>query len=121
MAVLTQSQQESPTDDGRRRSVRSAGKVGPPGDSIRAAAAPAAAGGVRGHAGVDACASVSMGAGEDARRRGRRARTATDAVASSARWGCSHPAPGSASSIWSAGSGTRSSPGSQSVVTRAPD
>jgi len=88
VAVLTQSQQESPTDDGRRRSVQSAGKVGPPGDSIRAAAAPAAAGGVRGHAGVGAYASVATGADEDARRRGRRAHTATDAVASSARWDC---------------------------------
>lgn len=82
--VLTQSQQESPTDDGRRRSVRSAGKVGPLGGSTQAAAA-APAGGVHGHAGVGAYASVVMGAGEDARRRGRRARTATDAVASSAR------------------------------------
>lgn len=90
--VLTQSQQESPTDDGRRRSVRSAGKVGLPGDSTRAVAA--AAGDVRGHAGVDACASVVMDADEDARRRERRVRTATDAVVSSARWGCSRPSPG---------------------------
>ena len=60
--------------------------MGPLGGSIRAAAAAqAAAGGVHEHADVDAYASVAMGADEDARRRGRRVRMATDAVASSAR------------------------------------
>lgn len=73
--------------------------MGPPGDSTRAAAAAPAAGDVRGHAGVDACASVVMDAGEDARRRERRARTAMDEVVSSARWGCSRPNPGFAFSI----------------------
>lgn len=92
--------------------------MGPPGGSIRAAAA---VDDVRGHAGVDAHESVVMDAGEDARRRGRRARTVTDAVASSAQWGYSHLAPGSASSTWSADSGTRSSPGFQSAVARVPD
>lgn len=84
--VPTQSQQESLTDDGRRRSVRSVGKVGPRGDSSRAAAA--AAGGVRGRAGADACASAATDADADARRRGRQVRTATDAAASLAPWDC---------------------------------
>lgn len=90
LAVDPTQSQVSLTDDGRRKSVPSAGKVGPPGDSSWAAAAvPAAADDVRGRADADACASAAADADVDARRTGRRrARTATDAAASSVPWDC---------------------------------
>lgn len=117
----TQSQQESLTDDGRRRSVRSAGKVGLPGGSIRVAvAAPEAAGDVREREGAGACANAATDVDEDARRRERQVRTATDAAVSSAPSDCSHPVPDSVSSTWSAGFETRFSPGSQSAAAPAP-
>lgn len=117
----TRSRRESPTNDGRRRSVPSAGK-GLPGDSNRAAAAvPAVADGVRERADVDARVSVAADADADARRTGRRrARTATDAAASSAPWDCLRLDPGSASSTLYGDFGTRSSPGSRSAAARAP-
>lgn len=97
--------------------------MGPPGGSIRAAvAAPGEEGDVREREreGAGACANAARDADEDARQKGRRVRTATDAAVSSAPSDCSRPVPDSVSSTWSAGSETRFSPGSRSAAAQAP-
>lgn len=91
------------------------GKVALPGDNSQAVAAALAVDDGRGRADGGGRGSAAGGADEGAWRRGRPARKAMDVAAWWAPWDCSRLAPGSASSTWCVGSGTRSSPGSPSA------